>query len=66
MSIVLRIILLLFILPFGAGIIYRTGDRLYSIFARYPSMTGKHVCLLVETVFVLMYFGLLVWYLFVR
>jgi len=66
MSIVLKIILFIFLLPFGAGIIYRSVNRLYANVVRYPSATGKDVCLLVATLLVLVYCGILVWYFFVR
>jgi len=66
MSIVLKILLFILLLPFGAGIIYRSVDRLYTNAVEYPSATGKDVCLLVATVLVLIYGGILVWYFFVR
>lgn len=66
MSIVLKIVLFIVLLLFGAGIIYLSVDRIYAKAVEYPSATGKDVCLLVATFFVLVYCGVLVWYFFVR
>ena len=65
MFIVLKILLFLFLLPSGAGIIYRSVDRIYANAVEYPSATGKDVCLFVATLVVLVYCGILVWYFFV-
>jgi hypothetical protein len=66
MSILLKIILFILLLPFGAGIIYRSVDRIHASFVEARSATGRDVCLLVATFLVLVYCGLLVWYFFVR
>jgi TRAP-type C4-dicarboxylate transport system permease small subunit len=66
MSIVLKIVLFIILLPLGAGIIYRSGDRIHASVVEYRSATGRDICLLVETFFVLVYCGLLIWYFFVR
>ena len=66
MSIVLKIVLFIILLPFGAGIIYRSVDRIHANAVSYRSATGKDVCLLVATFLVLAYCGILVWYFFVR
>jgi hypothetical protein len=66
MSIVLKIVLFILLLPFGAGIIYRSVDRIHASAVGYRSATGRDVCLLVATVLVLAYCGFLVWFLFVR
>jgi TRAP-type C4-dicarboxylate transport system permease small subunit len=65
MSIVLKIVLFLLLLPLGAGIIYRSVDRIHANAVEYRSATGRDVCLLVATVLVLVYCGILVWYFFV-
>ena len=49
MSIVLKIVLFIFLLPLGAGIIYRSVDRIYASAVEYRSATGKDVCSLVAT-----------------
>ena len=66
MSIVLKIVLFIFLLPLGAGIIYRSVDRIYASAVEYRSATGKDVCSLVATFLVLVYCGILIWYFFVR
>ena len=66
MSIVWKIILFILLLPFGAGIIYRSVDRIHASFVMVRSATARDVCLLVATVLVLTYCGFLVWFIFVR
>ena len=61
MSTFLKIVLFIFLLFFGARIIYYLGDLF-----RPLSATGRDVSLLVATLFVLIYWGSLVWYFFVR
>jgi len=66
MPIILKIILFVVLLPFGAGIIYRLVDMIYAGAVEFRSATGKDVCLLVATFLVLVYCGILVWYFFIK
>ena len=61
MSIVLKIVLFVLLFPFGAGIIYRSVDRL-----GVRGATARDVWQLVAGALVLTYGGFLVWFIFVR
>ena len=65
MSIALKIVLFVLLLPIGAGIIYRSLDRVYATVVQYPSATGKDICMILGTLLALAYCGLLVWYFFI-
>ena len=66
MHVVLKIVLFILLLPSGAGIIYRSVDRMYASVVEYTTATGRDVCLLVETLLVIVYCGILIWYFFIR